>query len=693
MKRYVACCLGGILAALLAVGPAFAVEYNVSAKGKNEKVAATNAGVNAVRTCMKELVTREFLQAHADAVRLNIILKSSDFVTACTILESKPHGAFISVQAVVDVDRDRLKSTLDALQSGTPPADKASPSEPGKTAPTTPAHEAEKAVPATDPAAKPAEPEAKSVPADDAIPALPPAAVPGPVSPDLAAKLHVEFYVSNLRQALDPHLPPSCFSLMGQENALFAELLTKAEIHDLQVIFTEHGTTSTSTDKTKRPFYATAVAVRLEKHREQLQKLLRSELTFREFIGMFAMKVEGLPEEMRQDPDRVISVSPFKTGEDVDIAAFNDIFRVKGLFNKFDTHYICVASDTLVASDQPTLVADVKGQFQKTGRIFSMPDDAQIWGRTILPFRTLKDGQEVTVPDETVFSMKVIPEGWALSAKRLSQETSSLPTATGAQLPLADSPVYGTLQPSILIAGRGKTLQDLIPSSLEEQQILEIVKDVDTITFGIGAAKSSLMGIPIPACPYVYLTGTEEALAGITQVLKSAFPENWEQTAIEGWSAVEVNKACQVDDVSVPLVTGSKAGGLALAMTDSTDFLKTARPAGEVGQSITQTYALGIQCPFGKAESMVVLDVKKLWQDRAQLVGPGSPLHSLIKQSADAKVLSAFDRLCALVPPVLAIVGWENMPGTLEGYILMNKAGSTEFFDTLSELLRAIDNQ
>ena len=480
---------------------------------------------------------------------------------------------------------------------------------------------------------------------------------------------------------------------MGQENALFAELLTKAEIHDLQVIFTEHGTTSTSTDKTKRPFYATAVAVRLEKHREQLQKLLRSELTFREFIGMFAMKVEGLPEEMQQDPDRVISVSPFKTGEDVDIAAFNDIFRVKGLFNKFDTHYICVASDTLVASDQPTLVADVKGQFQKTGRIFSMPDDAQIWGRTILPFRTLKDGQEVTVPDETVFSMKVIPEGWAWSGKRLLQKTLPLTTTTAAQRSLAESPVYGTIQPSILTVTRGKALQSLLPSGPNEQQILEIISAVDTITFGIGAAKSSVMGIPIPACPYVYLTGEENALAGIKQALKNTFPKKWEKTDIAGWSAVAVNKNCQMNKIRVPLVAASKAGVLALAMTDSAEFLKTMQPAGKIVGSVTQAYAPSIQCPLEKAESIAVLDVKRLWQETVQLVGPGSALHPRIEQTADTKVLSAFDRLCTLEPPVLAIAGWESTPGTWDGYILMNKAGSTDFFDTLSDLRRAIDDQ
>lgn len=670
MKRYVACFLGSILAALLAVGPTFAVEYNVSAKGKNEQIAATNAGVNAVRTCMKELVTKEFLLANAEAVRLNIILKSNEFVTACTILESKPHGAFISVQAVIDVDKDRLKSSLDALQTPL--------SEPGKVTLTTPAVKVKKASPTTEPV----EPKDRSASADNTVPALPP-----------AARLRVELYVSDLRKALDPHLPPSCFSLIGKEHALVAELLSKIDIHDLQIIFTEHGTTFTSTDKTKRPFYATAVAVRLKEHREQLQKLLRSELTFRDFIGMFAIDIEQLSEKIRQDPDRVISVTPYNSGKDVDIAAFHDIFCVKGLFNKSDIQYICVANDTIVASDRPTLIAEVKKQFQKTGHIFFKPDDVSIWGRTILPFRTLKEGQEVIVPDETLFSVKVTPEGWAWSGKRLLQNPLPLTTTTAAQRSLAESPVYGTIQPSILTVTRGKALQSLLPSGPNEQQILETISAVDTITFGIGAAKSSVMGIPIPACPYVYLTGEENALAGIKQALKNTFPKKWEKTDIAGWSAVEVNKNCQMNKIRVPLVAASKAGVLALAMTDSAEFLKTMQPAGKIVGSVTQAYAPSIPCPLEKTESIAVLDVKRLWQETVQLVGPGSALHPRIEQAADTKVLSAFDRLCTLEPPVLAIAGWESMPGTWDGYILMNKAGSTDFFDTLSDLRRAIDDQ
>lgn len=670
MKRYVACFLGGILAALLAVGPVFAIEYNVSAKGKNEQIAATNAGVNAVRTCMKELVTKEFLQANAEAVRLNIILKSSEFVTACTILESKPHGAFISVQAVIDVDKERLKNSLDALQTPL--------SESGKVTLATPAAKVKKADPTTEPAG----PKDRSAAADGTVPALPP-----------AARLRVELYVSDLRKALDPHLPPSCFSLLGKKHALAAELLSKIDIHDLQIIFTEHGTTFTSTDKTKRPFYATAVAVRLEEHRDELQKLLRSELTFRDFIGMFDIDIEQLPEKIRQAPDRVISVAPYTTGKDIDIAAFNDIFCVKGLFNKSDIHYICVANDTIVASDQPALIAEVKKQFQKTGRIFFKPDDVSIWGRTILPFRTFKDGREVIVPDETIFSVKVTPEGWAWSGKRLLQKTLPLPTTTAAQRSLAESPVYGTMQPSILTVTRGKALQSLLPSGPEDQQILEIISAVDTVTFGIGAAKSSVMGIPIPACPYVYLTGEENTLAGIKQALKNTFPKKWEKTDIAGWSAVEINKNCQMGDVSVPLVAASKAGVLALAMTDSTEFLKTMQPAGEIVGSVTQAYAPGIQCPLEKTESIAVLDVKRLWQETVQLVGPGSALHPHIEQTADTKVVSAFDRLCTLEPPILASAGWESTPGTWDGYILMNKADSTDFFATLSALLRAIDKQ
>ena len=124
MKRYIACCLGGILPLFLAAGPAFPIEYSVSAKGKNEQVATVNAKVNAVRACMNELISKAFLQANTEAIRLNVILKSHEFVTFCNILETEQHDKFISVQAVVDVDKNRLLATLAALQRDTSPAQK-----------------------------------------------------------------------------------------------------------------------------------------------------------------------------------------------------------------------------------------------------------------------------------------------------------------------------------------------------------------------------------------------------------------------------------------------------------------------------------------------------------------------------------------------------------------------------------------
>ena len=106
----------GVLTVLLAVGSVFAAEYAVSAKGKDVGVAETNAKVNAVRTCMKELVSEAFLQTNAKAIRAGVILKSDDFVTSCNIVESKQSDKLFTVQAVVDVDTERLKAALSAMQ-------------------------------------------------------------------------------------------------------------------------------------------------------------------------------------------------------------------------------------------------------------------------------------------------------------------------------------------------------------------------------------------------------------------------------------------------------------------------------------------------------------------------------------------------------------------------------------------------
>ena len=724
MKRYVACFLGSILAALLAVGPTFAVEYNVSAKGKNEQIAATNAGVNAVRTCMKELVTKEFLQANAEAVRLNIILKSNEFVTACTILESKPHGAFISVQAVIDVDKDRLKNTLDALHPGT------SSSEAGKAVPATPA---------AAPAANPMGLADKSAPTDDAVPALPPTTAPEPVSPDMAEKASPSPVAKTMEKALptvnttaqplpaaahkalsperQPLPPPpavsqpprwriECYVAHSQKNIgqylsrllrilphsvlphkdrAFVELIAQVDVHDLRLLVSKF-------DKHFEYDIAFVISFSLKDKTEALKRLVNSELTIREFSALLGIDAKKIPAGLGANLDDILFVSPHERyTKDRDIR-FMDIY----LFGPAGRP-MAVLGDTLIFSDHPEMLLEAKEEFMTKGKLFNVPNNEQVWGRCVLPFRTAKDGKEVTVPYERVFSMKAIPEGLTWSTTLISGQTPPLSTSRP-QLPLVDTAVYGTVQPSVLITGRGDLLQAMLPLRPQMQkEVKKIAAAVDTISFGIGAAKSSIMGISIPVCPYLYLTGDEKVLAEITQNLKSIFLGKWEKVVVKGWPTVEVNKKCRVggDDNAPlhPLILAYKEGTIVLAMTDSAEFLKTMQPAGKIVGSVTQAYAPSIQCPLEKAESIAVLDVKRLWQETVQLVGPGSILHRAIEQKADAKAMAAFNRLCSLVPPVLAIVGWVNAAGTSQGYILMDKADSTEFVDTLVKFICTFDKK
>jgi len=689
MKRYVAYFLGGILTTLLAVGSALAVEYSVSAKGKNEKIAATNAGVNAVRTCMRELVTKEFLQANANAVRLNIILKSSEFVTACTILESKPQGAFISVQAIVDVDKVRLKNTLDALHPGT-----SSP-------------EVEKAEPATAPVANPMGLEGKRGPTDDAVPSLPPVATPEPVSPvhptpqttellperqpipssvavTQTPQWRIECYVAHSQKNVGQYLS-HLLRILPHKDAAFFELMAQVDVHDLRLLFAK-------VDKQLKHKKNTAfvISFSLKDKTDALKRLVNSELTMREVSALLGVDVKKIPAELGIDLDEVLRINPHKRYTKEHDVRLMDIYSVGPAGAS-----MAVLGDTLIFSNHLDMLLEAKEELMTKGKLFNVPDNEQVWGRCVLPFRTTKDGKEVTVPYERVFSMKVIPEGLMWSTTRISGQTSPQSTFRP-QLPLEDTAVYGTVQPSVMITGRGDLLQSMLPLRLQmHKEVNEIAAAVDTISFGIGAAKSSIMGISIPACPYLYLTGDEKILVEITQNLKSLFQGNWEKTVVEGWQTVEINKNCRLGGENtppIPLLLACKEGGIVLAMTDSTDFLKTTRSAGEIVHSVGG-YASGIQYPFGGAEGMVALDVKKLWHEITPLIAPGSFLHHAIKQKVGAKAMSDFDRLCSLVPPVLAIVGWVNVIGTSQGYILMDKADSTEFVDTLVKVIRTFDRK
>ena len=96
----------------LCVMPAGAATFDVTARGRDEAVARTNAGVEAVRQTVRGLVTEAFLRTNRERVRKDVILQSGRFVRAVTVNSQQRQGTIVMVSATVDVDEQALAGTL-----------------------------------------------------------------------------------------------------------------------------------------------------------------------------------------------------------------------------------------------------------------------------------------------------------------------------------------------------------------------------------------------------------------------------------------------------------------------------------------------------------------------------------------------------------------------------------------------------
>ena len=94
---------------------AVAQVVSVEAKGKDEKVARTNACVAAARQMMIQMTEDSFVKSHTKQIRSEIISKADSFVTSVKITEQKQNGKTLVIRADVDVDRTVLAGALSAM--------------------------------------------------------------------------------------------------------------------------------------------------------------------------------------------------------------------------------------------------------------------------------------------------------------------------------------------------------------------------------------------------------------------------------------------------------------------------------------------------------------------------------------------------------------------------------------------------
>ena len=391
MKRHALLSLaGGVLTVLLAVGSVLAAEYAVSAKGKDVGVAETNAKVNAVRTCMKELVSEAFLQTNAKAIRAGVILKSDDFVTFCNIVESKQSDKLVTVQAVVDVDTERLKAALSAMQMDDASTQKMAVAQTAEVPASSPAT-ASADIPdslASD-AATAADASTSSVPAvpaDTAEPTTPSAA-------GEAENVRMECFIDSTRETAAKLVPTSLFGLMDEEDAHFAEMLMAMDVQNLYMLYDEHKDSM-------------VMAGSLPSAGDRLRQLETSGISKREFAEMLGMTPERFPERMRTGLDETRSAPS----------------QVAGVHQLGET-YLAVADTVLVVGQNPRHVGEARERIMKDGHLFAVPANEQVWAKVTTRLDTAGQDKQAR-PYEQWFSLKAIPEGWACTTDSNADESA-----------------------------------------------------------------------------------------------------------------------------------------------------------------------------------------------------------------------------------------------------------------------------
>ena len=124
----------------------WSASLTVNATGKDAPTAELNARVAAVRQVVQGMADKAWLAEQADLVRTTFILRSPDYTAGVQVLSSASEGALLRIQAAVQVDEEKIRTTLQRL-SGQPPAltDSSSPDSPSAEKATEDTPSAEKA--------------------------------------------------------------------------------------------------------------------------------------------------------------------------------------------------------------------------------------------------------------------------------------------------------------------------------------------------------------------------------------------------------------------------------------------------------------------------------------------------------------------------------------------------------------------
>ncbi|HIU18162.1 MAG TPA: hypothetical protein IAB01_06910 [Candidatus Avidesulfovibrio excrementigallinarum] len=687
MKRRIQAWIIGLLLALIAL-PAYAATFDVTAKGRDEAVARTNAGVNAVRDCMQSLAPEAFLRANMETVRKQVILQSARYVRTITVHSQQQQGSLVVLTASVDVDAQALADTLAAMNM-----DDAS-----KQSMATALAGMEPAAPAQAPAV--AEAAVQSVAQAPAAPAAPapsasdnaeapvsimggtavavpmpdsPAAangngvapVPGqantPIAPDDKAYVRgndatgMDAYIDDMRTQLANVIPMEALPVfLDADDQAMVRTLLGMNIRDIHMRVDEKGHITML-------FTPADVA--------QMQATLVEGKTKQELFSMLGIAVQDMPQNAQKNLDHPL--------ENVRHEKFT-ILKVQG------EDFFCSQSGTRVVSgDHLPNIVETLTMLEEGLTPFAVEGSA--------PLRVCaRKAMDTTEGIEKIFvEMQPAPGGSVISFRSdMGKDLAGLNAVR--PMNLADLLVCDNNPPFFLMGlGNGLHLSALL-DELQNDEILnpavcEAMKKLDSVLLGIGGGQLVAPPLRIPVVT-LGIKGAPEALQIIAGLAAAACPG--QDSPVAGWEKVTTYPLQPLIRMPFNLVMAQRGNILAGGLLDIQNFSK---PSKDV-RTVLNAALEGSELTLPDAISSVILfNMRQCWQEIYALLD--DPTMGAMVEMARPGTRAVLQQFFATTPPVTSIVGWSNSPNAAAGvvYIAMTKEDTTAFYQALKNLIEFFD--
>ena len=668
MKHRIQAWIVGLLLALLAF-PAGAATFDVTARGKDETVARTNAGLNAVRDCMQSLVSDTFLRANRESVRKNVILQSARFVRAVTVNSQQQQGAIVMLTATVDVDAPALADTLAAMNMDDAAKQQMAAALAGME-PAAPAGAQASAVsvPAPEVAEAPAAP-AQAPAVAPAAPAAPAASTLQPVtaSPVADDKAYVrgtdapgaDVYLDHTRTLTENMVSPEVLAIfLTEKEQAVARMLLTLDARDLRLRADEEG-------------HITLLLV--PDNASQMASTLVEGKTLRDVLVMLGVNDSMMTPEMQPALARTLK----NTGH----AEFS-IFKLEQ-----SKLFVACSGSCLVVGDHRANIAETLKMLAEGVVPFAVQGDAPLR----FCVREELDLDEAVPSGKQLESITVnarpVPGGWV--AHYRSDLEVSAQTAIGA-LDLSNLLVYEEQPPFFLLGLRSGPHTAALLDELRDDGSLPanqcaLLSKLDNALLSLGGGQVVAPPLRLPAMA-LSVNGAPDALQGLMALGAGYVPG--QDAPVNGWDKVTQHSLQGMVGMPVNLLMALRQNTLIAGLLNSSALAQPPRDARAVLAAALD--GSGLTLPEAMS-SVMLLDVRQLWKE-AQAIVNDDVMGAMIEMAGPG-TRQVLQQLFAATPPVISVIAWSDSPDPNRGacYIALTKENTEPFYLALHALVEFFD--